>query len=291
MNYLNGLTWGRIPGMRFLLHPNEKVTWGVSLENASPYYGGSGGGGIPTSPAALATSLLSQTDQANVSGIAVPTVHPDIISKLAFDPNSHVHAEFTGVESTVKIFNPTTQNFFTKAGGGGSFNGIFEVAPGFRLVTNNFWSDGEGRYLFGVVPNFIVHNDGSPSMIHSGSTIQGFEYTKGNSLWYGYYGGIYAKKNTALDANGTTPIGYGYSAAGSYPGHNRATQEGTVGLIQTLWRDSKYGAMQLMFQYAYFMRDPFFVPAGLPKNTHENVVWFNVRYALPGAAPAVVVAR
>lgn len=289
VNYLNGLTWGRIPGMRILYHPSEKVTWGVSLENASQYYGGSGGGGIPTSPAALATALQGQTDQNANNGIAIPNVHPDIISRLAFDPNSHIHFEFTGVESTVTLFNPITQQHFTKAGGGGSFNGIFEVAKEFRLVTNNFWSDGEGRYLFGVVPDFIVRADGSPSMIHSGSTIQGFEYTKGNSLWYGYYGGIYARKNTALDADGTTRIGYGY--AGSPNSQNRTTQEGTVGLTQTLWKDGRYGALQLMFQYAYFFRDPWFVAAGAPKNTHQNAVWFNVRYVLPGSAPTVVPAK
>ena len=76
-----------------------------------------------------------------------------------------------GVVSETKLFNPITQSYFTKAGAGGSVNANFELLlPGFRLVTNNFWSDGEGRYLFGVVPDFIVRADGSPSMIHAGST-------------------------------------------------------------------------------------------------------------------------
>ncbi len=46
VNYMNGLTWGRIPGVRFVLHPSEKVTWGLSLENSAQYFGGSGGGGF-----------------------------------------------------------------------------------------------------------------------------------------------------------------------------------------------------------------------------------------------------
>jgi len=66
-----------------------------------------------------------------------------------------------------------------------------------------------------------------------------------------------------------------------------ATQEGTVGLTQTLWRDGRYGAMQLMWQYAYFFRNPWFVPSGAPKNTHQNAVWFNLRYVLPGSAPTL----
>lgn len=287
VNYINGLTWGRIPGIRFLYHPSEKVTWGISLENATQYFGGSGGGGTPTLPAGLAAIGPELDNNVSTNGIATPNVHPDIISKLAFDPSSRAHFEFVGVQDTVKLFNPVTQQSFTKAGGGGSFNGNFEVVKNFRLFTNNFWSDGAGRYLFGVAPNFIVRPDGSPSFIHSGSTLDGFELTHKNSLVYGYYGGIEIKKNTAVDTNGS-PIGYGYAAAGSYPGQNRTTQEGTVGLTQTLWRDGKYGAMQLMFQYAYFFRDPWFVPAGLPKNTHQNAVWFNLRYVLPGSAPTVI---
>src|SRR5580704_16322556 len=138
VNYMNGLTWGRIPGVRFLYHPSEKMTFGLSLENSAQYFGGSGGGGTPTLPAALATPIAGELDQNVASGIATPNVHPDILSKLAFDPNSHVHFEIAGVESTVRLFNPITQVSFTKAGGGGSINGNFEIAKGFRLVTNNF---------------------------------------------------------------------------------------------------------------------------------------------------------
>src|SRR6202007_1653456 len=100
------------------------------------------------------------------------------------------------IESTVKLFNPLTQVSVTKAGGGGSINANFEVAKGFRLVTNNFWSDGEGRYLFGVAPNFIVRADGSPSPIHSGSTVSGFEFAHKNFQFYTYYGGIYIGRDT-----------------------------------------------------------------------------------------------
>jgi len=286
VNYMNGLAWGRIPGIRFLYHPSEKVTMGISLENSDQYFGGSGGGGVPTLPAALATPIAPELDQNVTNDVATPNVHPDVIGKIAFDPSSRVHFEVAGLESTVKLFNPITQQSFTKAGGGGSINGNFEIVHNLRLVTNNYWSDGGGRYLFGVAPNFIVRADGSPSLIHSGSTVSGFEAQVKNTLLYSYYGGIYIRKNTALDANGTTPIGYGYT--GSPNSQNRTTQEGTVGFTQTLWRDGKYGAMQLMFQYAYFFRNPWFVGTGAPKNTHENAVWFNLRYVLPGSAPTVV---
>ena len=286
VNYMNGLTWGRIPGIRFLYHPSSKVTMGVAAENSDQYFGGSGGGGTPTLPTGLTSAIASELDQNLSNGIATPNVHPDIIGKIAFDLNSRVHVEATGVESTVKLFNPSSQQHFTKSGQGGSVNANFEIVKNLRLVTNNFWSNGEGRYMFGVAPNFIVRADGSPSMIHSGSTVSGFEYQKKNTQYYAYYGGVYIKKNTALDANGTSFIGYGYP--GSANSQNRAIQEGTFGLTQTLWRDGRYGGMQLMWQYAYFFRNPWSVAAGAPKNTHQNAVWFNLRYVLPGSAPTIV---
>jgi hypothetical protein len=285
VNYMNGLTWGRIPGLRFVYHPSEKATMGVSLEQSTQYFGGSGGGGTPTLPALLATPIGPQLDQNLINGIQIPRVAPDVIAKIAFDPNSRVHFESVGVVSVVKLYNPLTQQSFTQAGDGGSVNGNFEILKNFRLITNNFWSSGEGRYLFGVAPNFIVQANGKPSFIHSGSTVSGFEYQRNNTQLYSYYGGIYIKRNTALDANGTTPIGYGFT--GSPNSHNRTTQEGTAGLTQTIWRDGKYGALQLMLQYAYFFRNPWFVAAGAPKNTHQNAAWFNVRYVLPGSAPTI----
>ena len=31
-----------------------------------------------------------------------------------------------------------------------------EIFKGFRLITTNFWSDGEGRYLFGQAPDWLL---------------------------------------------------------------------------------------------------------------------------------------
>ncbi len=118
----------------FLVHPSEKVTWGLSLENSSQYFGGSGGGGTPTLPSALSSSIASELDQNVTNGVKIPNVMPDVISKLAFDPSSKVHFEIAGVTSGVKLFNPTSQQYFTKFGGGGSVNANVELFPGLRLV-------------------------------------------------------------------------------------------------------------------------------------------------------------
>jgi hypothetical protein len=183
------------------------------------------------------------------------------------------------------LFNPNTQQYFTKAGGAGTFAINAELVKNFRVVTNNFYSDGAGRYLFGAAPNFIVRADGSPSLLHSASTVSGFEATIKNFAPYLYYGGVYIGRNTAFDANGTTRIGYGYS--GSPNTQNRSIQEITGGWTHTIWRDGKYGALQWMFEYAYFFRNPWYVAPGAPKNAHEHAVWFNLRYVLPGTAPTI----
>src|SRR5262249_34253299 len=54
VNYQAGLVWGRIPGIRGLYHPNDKVTFGLALENSEPYVGGAQGGGVIIPPTALA---------------------------------------------------------------------------------------------------------------------------------------------------------------------------------------------------------------------------------------------
>ena len=213
-------------------------------------------------------------------------VHPDILAKMTIDPTSRFHFEMAGVESTVRLFNPDTNQYLSKAGVGGTLVLHYELFKNFRVLTNNFWSNGNGRYLFGVAPDFIVRPDGSPSLLHTASTVSGLEATIKNVFQpYVYYGGIYISRNAAIDLDGRSRIGYGYT--GSPNTQNRSVQEITAGWTHTLWRDGRYGALQWMFQYAYFVRNPWYVGPGAPKNAHMNTVWFNLRYVLPGTAPTV----
>jgi hypothetical protein len=144
-------------------------------------------------------------------------------------------------------------------------------------------SDGEGRYLFGAAPDIIVRANGSLSALHADGWISGLEGTFKNTLLYAYYSGDYIGRNVALDANGTSLIGYGYRGAAN--SQNRSIQEITFGFNQTIWRDAKYGAINLMGQYEYLMREPWYVAVNTPKATHDNTIYFNVRYTLPGSAP------
>jgi hypothetical protein len=307
INYIAGLTWTRQPGMRVIFHPSDKVTFGFSAEQPDQYIGGSAGGGTAVLPAALLSLQGTQLDAGlNLGGctnntavtataisygctgqgyLGQPTVTPDFIAKVAFDPNSRLHIDIAGINSNFKVTTAAApfNNHYTKSGGGVELGINAEIVKNLRLISTNYWSDGGGRYLFGQAPDLIVRADNSLSLVHSGSTIEGFEANVKNTLLYGYYSGIYIGRDTALDANGTSKIGYGYT--GSANSQNRDIQEITFGFNQTMWRNPRYGAINVMGQYEWLMRSPWYVAAGAPKGTHDNTIYFNVRYTLPGSMP------
>jgi hypothetical protein len=118
--------------------------------------------------------------------------------------------------------------------------------------------------------------------------VDGFEARtwKNNLLLYAYYGGIYIGRNVAIDttaASGRPFVGYGYP--GSPNSQNRAVNEITFGFNQTIWSNPRYGAINAMGQYEWLSRVPWFIAAGAPKGTHDNTIYFNLRYTLPGGMP------
>ncbi len=283
VNYIAGLTWSRLLEFRTIYHPSNKVAMGLAIAEPNQYAGGYGGATSIATPSALGAVLGSQLDNGSASFLSTPNVAPDLIAKIALDPNSRAHIEFAGLDRTFRVVNPTTLQKFTKAGGGFSANFNFELAKGLRLISNNYWSDGGGRYLFGQAPDVIVRADGSLSPVHAGGINAGFEWTARPKiqLW-GYYGGIYIGRNVAIDTNGK-PVGWGYT--GSPNGMNRTIQEATFGLTHTAWKDPRYGALSFIYQYEYATRNPWYVALGQPANAHDNTIYFDVRYTLPGAPP------
>jgi len=296
VNYQLGLTWARNPGFRYAYHATDKVAFALALEDSQPYVGGANGGSAVVLPAAISTTATTGSTQGSVLGgqinngssvISAASLMPDIIAKLAFDPTPKFHAEVAGVMIANKIAYPETGPTFptnTKVGGGGSVNLGFDLLPGFRILTNNFYSNGGGRYIFGQAPDFIIRANGTASLVHSASTASGFEWTHNKSLFFGYYGGVYIARNIALDANGTTKIGYGGI---SNDGQNRAIQEITFGENYTIARSAKWGALNLIFQYSYLQRNPWLVTGTSPTNASLSMGFFDLRYTLPGSAPTM----
>ena len=283
VNYITGIPWGRTPQFRFAFHPSKMLHFAVSAENPEQYIGGSGGGGVTVLPSALATSYAGQLND-GTKNQSVPNVVPDVIAKMALDAKI-LHFEIGGVASTFKVYNPTTITHYTKMGGGFQVNANLLLFKGFRLLMNNYWNDGDARYLFGAGPNLVIKGDGSIGLVKSAGTADGFEYTHKNTLFYTYYGGTYIGNYSVIDPANGKYVGYGYP--GSANSQNRTIQELTAGFNQTLWKNPAYGAVNFMGQYAYFWRDPWAVLSGAPSGTHMNEVFINVRYTLPGSAPNI----
>lgn len=276
-NYQVGLTWSRQAQFRLIYHPSKEWAAGISLENPQQFVGGA-----VVLPSAV---YAGQVDTG--SNAATPNLHPDIIAKVAYDPTiagKHMHVEVAGLLRSFRIFDPTTNASTSITGGGGSANANLELAKNFHLILNTFYSDGGGRYIFGLGPDLIVKPDGTPSGVHSASGIGGFEYQfNPKTMLFGYYGGAYYQRNTGLlvdpKTGKITLVGFGFS--GSPSSANRSVQEGTFGFIQTFWKSPHYGALQMINQYSYLTRSPWSVASGAPKNAHASMAYVDLRYVLP----------
>jgi hypothetical protein len=290
VNYVAGLTWARVPQFRVVYRAPHAISAGFSLEEPQQYIGGSGGQGSITFPtnSNIAANYANMLNNGNTT-LAVPNEVPDVVGKIAWDPKIgklSQHIEVVSLYRAFKVFNPATNRYFTTSTGGGALNMNFEVLKNLHLIGNFFASDGGGRWLFGSGPDLIIRGDGSISPIHAYSTVSGVEYTtpKGSVDLYGYYGADYFNRNSTIDLNGKL-VGYGYSGAPNT--QNRAIQEVTSGFIWTFWKSPNWGALQFMGQYAYIVRNPWYVAPGQPKNAHNNTLFVNLRYAFPGAAPSI----
>ncbi|HLJ85673.1 MAG TPA: hypothetical protein VKZ53_02560 [Candidatus Angelobacter sp.] len=295
-NYQAGLTWTRAPQFRVAYHANDHWVLGVAVENAEQFAGQTAAGTPEiTFPRAFNAQLTPQFDGGSNS--ATPNMHPDVIAKTAYDTDfhgRHFHMEAAGLLSTVKITNlPAVANStfesHSKTGGGVEAALNLELMKGIRFVSSGFLSDGGGRYIFGMGPDAVVlpnaaGTDVNISLVHSGSGIMGFEaQVTPKTMFYGYYGGAYFQRNFALDTSAGAPANsfIGFGGPNSPNSSNRAIQEGTIGWTQTFWKSPQYGALQLITQYSYLTRSPWFVAAGAPKNAHLSMPWVDFRYVLP----------
>jgi hypothetical protein len=288
-NYQVGLVWLRDPGFRLVFHPTDNVAWGFALEDPEQYTGG-----LVTFPTGFSTAQVDDSG----GNSKTPNKAPDIISKLAFDthPNGggrNFHVEVAGVYRAFRL-NTVGLGNVTTSGGGGSINANLELAKGFHLIANTFWSDGGGRYIFQLGPDFAVNVNGAgnfiPSPIHAGSGVGGFEYTVKKSLLYAYYGAAYfGRDSMATTGTGGTTTYTGYGYPGSPNSQNRTIQEPTIGLIQTFWKNPNYGDLKLITQVSYLSRNPWADaatsatgsnPGGAP-SAHLGMAYVDLRYDLP----------
>lgn len=300
-NYQVGLTWTRAPQFRIIYHPDQHWAMGVALENPEQYTGSSSVNVFPSNLSAYSTQFDTGSGiPSGVTGAApgtgTPNVAPDILPKIAYDTDiggKHMHVEAVGVARFFKAFDPVFASststsvvggtHYTAVGGGGSVNANLELFKNFHLIANSYYSDGGGRYIFGLAPDLVVRPNGSLAPLHSGSGIGGFEWqVTPKTMIYSYYGGMYVQRYYFPDPNSKAKAKYsGYGFPGSSSSANRDVQEATFGIIQTLWKNEHYGALQLITQGSYLSRSPWSVATGAPKNAHLGMGYVDLRYVLP----------
>jgi hypothetical protein len=273
--YLAGLIWDRSPSIRFAYRPKPSTTFAVALENPEQQVGTA-----VKFPAAL-SSVLSTQYNTGTAELRTPNLAPDTIFKASFNfgpPGHRLHIDSGALLRFFRSYDPANISQHKDAlGFGGNLNLGWDLTPKLHFVLNGFLSSGGGRYTGGLVPDVVVRANGEISPIKAHSWIGGLEWAATRrSTFFGYYSGVYASRNTAVDANATL-VGFGY------PGSNaarRMIQESTVGWGQLFWNSESAGSIQLNTQYSYIRNFPWSSGTG-PRSANANLVFGQIRYNLP----------
>jgi len=301
-----GVNYTRAAEFRATYHFNDNFQWAVAIQNPDQF----GGQGELTFPTAFNAQLGGQIDQANQS--TVPNVAPDVITKMAYDRKygggRNFHLEGGALMTTAKVAvipSFAGASFTSHSNVGGGFMGGLNVDlwkgsdnRNINFVSYGMWGYGVGRYLIGMGPQVVVAPvnasgatctsaggcDVKVSGVHAGDFVGGFEFRPHPKSQFGvYYGGAYFQRNFFPDI--TSPLVVkpfvGFGGPNSANTNNRALQEGTIDWTQTFWRNPQYGALQLVTQFSYLTRAPWFVAAGAPKNAHLGMGYVSLKYVLP----------
>ncbi len=285
-NYQVGLTWARQAGIRVVYHAGKSLHFAIAAENPQQYIGGSAGGGLATLPSNLNSQIASQVNN-GTNNFSTPAVRPDIIGKVAGD-FGFLHTELVGMTLDTKTYNPATATIagasHSTTGGGISFNNLFNFRNKFTIIETATYGDGVGRYFFGQGPSVVINSNAVPTNVKAAGGTAGAELNLTKStLLYGYYGQIYYGQANVWDPLAKKFVGYGCPGCSS--GNNRAIEEITFGLQQVLWKDPRYGALSILGQYSYLLRDPWYFSGTTPNQANTNMIFVDLRYTLPGAPP------
>jgi hypothetical protein len=289
--YTAGFSWARQYGFRATKNFNNKVWFGMSVEDSQTLLTVSGQSAnfVIGGPGTLA-GLYNQF--ANYSS----NVSPDYIAKLAFEPGFG-HYEIFGIASAfrTRVYPNATAttpsavgaNNQTIWGGGWGANARWLFAQKhIEVGLHGLGGKGVGRYGDSTLPDLTVNGLGQERALPAYQVQVDLEYH--NPKWdiYGYGGGEYVGKTWYLNSAGK-PVGYGsplfnntgcgtetvpgtgqgsgstyYATSAGYQpgllascaGQNRAVLEGTVGFWYKPYNGPK-GRLQIGAQYSYLTRN------------------------------------
>jgi len=202
----------------------------------------------------------------------------------------------TGARSSVIPLGEKSYSSSSTVGGGGQIAGNYEFFHNFLFLFDALWSQGGSPFLVSDGPQLALRPNAagtnvSPSLIHTGAGLAGFEWTATPQTTFAVqYGADYFGRNFFVDTTDTAHPGtiIGYGGPGSPGNNNRAIQETTCNWLQAFWKSPRYGTLQSYTQTSYVTRAPWYVAPGAPKNAHLVMVYAGFRYILPTTSGALV---
>jgi TolA-binding protein len=302
--YNVGFSYTRQYGVRLTRDVNDKVWFGMSVENAQTLLTVSGN---PTN------FLIG--GPGNDRGAYNPTANyssnysPDFVAKVAFQ-QGFGHYEIFGVASIFheRIYpnatasTPSAAGAFSNntAGGGVGANARWMLAQKHVEVGLHYLGGtGVGRYGAAQLPDVTVYGNGYEHLVRSYQGLFSLEYHapkwdlnlygggeyagrqssnfKGKPVGYG--SPLFVNKGCGTETLPTAANGYGPGSLANCAGNTRAVFEGTAMFWYKVYHGPK-GRLQLGGQYSYVTRDAWSGNGGQPEAV-ENMIFSSFRYYLP----------
>jgi hypothetical protein len=296
-NYLVGYQFTDNMQIRFVKDFDNKLWFGLSLENPAT----SLAPGIPATVNGLAINATNTGTGGFLEGVPVtPSVAPDIIEKVAWDPGwGHYEAlaiQRFFVDNALCVTAaptgcaPGTATAKTTVGYGVGGNFLLPVIKKYLEVMGGvFYGRGIGRYGAGALPDVTIAPDGSLApltALHAWAGIQFYPW-EGLAL-YGYAGleqnsasyfGTFGYGNPTFDNSGClTPTAMTFATVTSATcvADNKRLVDAKIGFWQDLYK-GPMGRFVLGVELEYIKRYAFSGVGGTP-STDDEVAFTSLRY-------------
>ena len=155
-NYLAGMVWERVPQVRFTWRLSPRVDWAVSIENPEQQIGN----GLVTLPTCCGQDIALQYNT-GIEALAAPNLMPDLVTRVAFNPNRAFHLDAGGVWRVFRHTHEPYDDVERASGGGFSVNARVNPWRSTRIIGQAAYGPGLGRYLGGLAPDVAFRSDGS----------------------------------------------------------------------------------------------------------------------------------
>ena len=318
--YNAGFTYARQYGLRVVKNFDNKVWFGVSMENSQATVTAHG------NAANWVVGSLGDSKAYNTTATYSFNPSPDIIAKVAFEPGFG-HYEVFGLfsrfrdriypcEETLTTTPPTTcdgvagpsvagANNASKNGGGIGANARWTFADKHVVFgLHGFGGSGVGRYGTGGLPDASIHADGTLHLVREYQGLGTLEWHGKKLDVYTNAGAEYAARTWDIDSSSGSPVEVGYGAPGfSNTGCYTETLPGTTtagftpGALAHCTADTRAliegtlgfwyrfykgprGTFQYGTQYSYVTRNAWSGNGGSPHGI-DGMVFTSFRFILP----------